>query len=255
MKMKSLICLLLVALQLLTLEASEAKFFDCETEVEELGYQLHASIKLDGYVAFMNIDCEWSNPIYRKRSSSDNSSPSEQLMLFKFIDAEGFCLHYSTKRLSFNSFVDEDGSIFRRCMTYDDSFSPEIIERIDHVEMVVLTRPVKYTTAMPDVVIPDALHGLWYLEDEGYIQITENDIVFGYSSFISQVLDEYGSRGDVPALRSKTASTSFNIEIDMSGYGPDYTYGFSVEDQDADLVITMTDSNGRADSFSANRVL
>lgn len=255
MKMKNLICLSLVALQLLTLEAAEAKFFDCETVVEELGYQLHASIKLDGYVAFMNIDCEWSDPLYRNRPSSDTSSSAEQLMLFKFIDAEGSCLHYSAKPLSFNLLVDENGDVFRRCMTYDDSFSPEIMERIDHVEVVALTRPVKYTTVMPGVVIPEALHGLWYLEDEGYIQITENDIVFGYSSFISQALDEYGRRGDAPTLRFKTTSTSFSIEMDMSGYSPGSTVVFDVEDHDADLIITTTDSGGRTDSFAAHRVL
>ncbi len=262
-RMKKLICLFAMTLALLPLGASQAKYFECDTQSMELGYKLHASLKLDGYAAFIIIDCEWSDPTYRNQPVDDtiNGWSSEQVLLFKFMDAEGNCLHYSTQPLTFDLFIDENGDVRRRRLTYDDSFLPAVADKIDHVEMLVLTRPAGYVAIVPEVTIPEALHGLWFSEDMGYIWITEHDIVIGDSSFLSQLLTpdyhhiSYRYTNVFPTLDFSSTDNTFTIEVDMLRLSPYCVYSFSVEDHADNMTVTVTDDRGRVRSQEAPRVL
>ena len=257
--MKKILFLFILTISLVPLHAENIRHFKCETQVEDSGYALYTDVKIENGIAYIVSECIWDEPT--SYMNAYTLSYRSDVLILEYTDKDGKTLKYTALQFNFPPIVEPNGEISRKLLTCDTSFTSDVASKVADIEMTVLTPSSPFSPDEPEVTIPEALHGLWYFEEEGYIWITEHDIVIGDSSFLSQLLTpdyhhiSYRYTNVFPTLDFSSTDNTFTIEVDMLRLSPYCVYSFSVEDHADNMTVTVTDDRGRVRSQEAPRVL
>ena len=265
-KLKKTILILFLILIIMPLFASEERYYESETCIEEYGCTLHSAVKVQDNVAFINIDYSWTDSTYKEgTNNSTNFSYLKDLIVIKYLDECGNAIHFTRIPFNFSVFLNEKRKIYRQVKTFDDSIPYNISERICNVEIATSLSGYNIKDINIETKIPKSLHGVWYFEDESiYFVITKDDIIIGDKSFFSELTDlnsyskssSISNINELPSLRFSSTYNSFNIAYYEHSYKPYITYTFALDGNSDNLLFTITEEDsGRSETIKAERVL